>query len=69
LFGEFVTDAAGTAGDQNCIAREFHNRIPMESEECPCISFSLRIHRGQGAGALPSILAMGVSDPAYKSDD
>jgi hypothetical protein len=25
LFGEFVTDAAGTAGDQNCIAREFHN--------------------------------------------
>src|ERR1700692_4339956 len=25
LFGEFVTDAAGTAGDQNRIAREFHN--------------------------------------------
>src|SRR6202161_3059127 len=28
LFGEFVTDAAGTAGDQNRIAREFHNSIP-----------------------------------------
>jgi hypothetical protein len=25
LFGKFVTDAAGTAGDQNRIAREFHN--------------------------------------------
>jgi hypothetical protein len=25
LFGEFVTDAAGTPGDQNRIAREFHN--------------------------------------------
>src|SRR5437879_607258 len=25
LFGEFVTDAAGAAGDQNRIAREFHN--------------------------------------------
>ena len=25
LFGEFVTDAAATAGDQNCIACEFHN--------------------------------------------
>src|ERR1700719_4545676 len=25
LFGEFVTDAAATAGDQNRIAREFHN--------------------------------------------
>ena len=28
LFGEFVTDAAATAGDQNRIAREFHNWIP-----------------------------------------
>src|SRR6202790_1561607 len=25
LFGEFVTDAAGTAGDQNRIALKFHN--------------------------------------------
>src|SRR5216683_8281406 len=25
LFGEFVTDAAGAAGDQNRIALEFHN--------------------------------------------
>jgi hypothetical protein len=25
LFGEFVTDAAATAGDQNRIAREIHN--------------------------------------------
>src|ERR1700736_6328417 len=25
LFGKFVTDAAATAGDQNRIAREFHN--------------------------------------------
>src|SRR5882762_5368314 len=25
LFSEFVTDAAATAGDQNRIAREFHN--------------------------------------------
>src|SRR5580700_10241475 len=25
LFGEFVTDATGTAGDQNSIAPEFHN--------------------------------------------
>src|SRR6202023_1084837 len=28
LFGEFVTDAAGTAGDQNRIAPEFHNSRP-----------------------------------------
>src|SRR5258708_12560030 len=28
LFGEFVTDAAGTAGDQDRIALEFHNYIP-----------------------------------------
>src|ERR1700687_4650749 len=27
LFGEFVTDAAATAGYQNRIAREFHNQI------------------------------------------
>jgi hypothetical protein len=25
LFGEFVTDAAATPGDQNRIAREIHN--------------------------------------------
>jgi len=25
LFGEFVTDATGTTGDQNRIATEFHN--------------------------------------------
>src|SRR5579863_6402230 len=25
LFGEFVADAARTAGDENCIARELHN--------------------------------------------
>jgi hypothetical protein len=25
LFGEFVSDAAATAGDQNRIVREFHN--------------------------------------------
>src|ERR1700730_5544195 len=25
LFGEFVADATGTTGDQNRIAREFHN--------------------------------------------
>src|SRR6266700_1042729 len=36
LFGEFVTDAAGAAGDQNLIARELHNftslsRRPTES--------------------------------------
>src|SRR5229473_5641163 len=36
LFGEFITDAAGAAGDQNRIAREFHNftslsRRPTES--------------------------------------
>src|ERR1700732_5363267 len=30
LFGEFVTDAAGTAGDQNRIARQFHNETPPE---------------------------------------
>src|SRR5258707_13327564 len=28
LFGEFVTDTAGAAGDQNRIAREFHNLSP-----------------------------------------
>src|ERR1700739_1118722 len=27
LFGEFVTDAAGAAGDQNRIALEFHDKI------------------------------------------
>src|SRR5882762_6326485 len=30
LFGEFVTDAAGAAGDQNRIAREFHSEIPPQ---------------------------------------
>src|ERR1700720_1881088 len=30
LFGEFVTDAAGTAGDQNRIAREFHIKSPQK---------------------------------------
>src|ERR1700751_874120 len=30
LFGEFVTDAAGTAGDQNRIAGEFHCEIPPQ---------------------------------------
>src|SRR5882762_10500924 len=45
LFGEFVTDAAGAAGDQNRIAREFHNYIPpklwdhrQSSEEALCSS-------------------------------
>src|SRR2546430_12668065 len=31
LFGEFVTDAAGTAGDQNRIAREFHDLSSLGS--------------------------------------
>src|SRR6266436_4447735 len=30
LLGEFVTDTAGTTGDQNRIAREFHNEIPPQ---------------------------------------
>src|ERR1700684_1653598 len=30
LFGEFVTDAAGAAGDQNRIALEFHGKIPCK---------------------------------------
>src|SRR5882757_829243 len=30
LFSEFITDAAGTAGDQNRIAREFHNQMPQK---------------------------------------
>src|SRR6202047_1239581 len=30
LFGEFVTDAAATAGDQNRIATEFHSEIPSK---------------------------------------
>src|ERR1700730_6638313 len=30
LSGEFVTDAAGAAGDQNRIAREFHKRKPKK---------------------------------------
>src|SRR5229473_5662241 len=65
LFGEFVTDAAGTAGDQNCIVREFHNQIPMEPDECPCISIPGSI-TGR-VRALPSIVAMGVSNPVYES--
>src|SRR6202035_5299730 len=33
LFGEFVTDAAATAGDQNRIVREFHNlNTPLQSK-------------------------------------
>src|SRR5712672_4247658 len=33
LFGEFVTDAARTAGDQNRIAHEFHNlNLPKKGE-------------------------------------
>src|SRR5260370_18017180 len=31
LFGEFVTDAAGAAGDQNRIACGFHDSLPPES--------------------------------------
>ena len=30
LFGEFVTDAAGAAGDQNRIAREFYIKSPQK---------------------------------------
>src|ERR1700730_8239474 len=32
LFGKFVTNAAGTAGDQNRIAPEFHNS-PLKQKE------------------------------------
>src|SRR5712675_2079603 len=35
LFGEFVTDAAATAGDQNRIVREFHNKIPRSNQRRP----------------------------------
>src|ERR1700746_2796665 len=38
LFGKFVTDAAATAGDQNRIAREFHNWIPrIKDAQLPSI--------------------------------
>src|ERR1700686_3294215 len=36
LFGEFVTDAAATAGDQNRIAREFHNFSAQLQSKTPC---------------------------------
>src|SRR5580693_571583 len=36
LFGEFVTDAAGTAGDQNRIAREFHKLNAQLQSKTPC---------------------------------
>src|ERR1700746_2958174 len=35
LFGEFVTDAAATASDQNRIVREFHNSIPRSNQREP----------------------------------
>src|ERR1700730_9859527 len=36
LFGEFVTDAAGAAGDQNRIAREFHIKSLPKKIVCCC---------------------------------
>src|SRR5205807_8570133 len=36
LFGEFVTDAAATAGDQNRIAREFHKLNAQFQSKTPC---------------------------------
>src|SRR5580698_5525509 len=41
LFGEFVTDAAATAGDQNRIAPEFHNEIP--SKLCDHLQIALHV--------------------------
>src|SRR6202022_4094414 len=35
LFSEFVTDAAGTAGDQNRIAREFHSKSSRRATRSP----------------------------------
>ena len=48
LFGEFVTDAAGAAGDQNRIAREFHNLSsfrgrPMDSRIIGIAAWSRRV--------------------------
>src|SRR6266436_7779854 len=48
LFGEFVTDAAGAAGDQNRIARELHNftslsRRPTESRIVGIAAWSRRV--------------------------
>src|SRR5580698_678607 len=48
LFGEFVTDAAGAAGDQNRIAREFHNlsslcRRPTDSRVISIAAWSRRV--------------------------
>ena len=48
LFGEFVTDAAGAAGDQNRIAREFHNlslfrRRPTDSRIIGIAAWSRRV--------------------------
>src|SRR6202011_4329782 len=47
LFGKFVTDAAGTAGDQNRIACEFHNCLPHSQASARAIA---------GAGVLASAL-------------
>src|ERR1700688_151020 len=41
LFGEFVTDAAGTAGNQNRIARQFHNQIPPKICNYLCIALHI----------------------------
>src|SRR5467141_2851476 len=48
LFSEFVTDATGTAGDQNRIAREFHNlsslcRRPTDSRIVGIAAWSRRV--------------------------
>src|SRR6266581_200388 len=38
LFGEFVTDAASAAGDQNRIARELHNFTSLSPRPTRCAS-------------------------------
>jgi hypothetical protein len=45
LFGEFVTDAAGAAGDQNRIAHEFHIKS-LPQKNYVMLPGGLRINAG-----------------------
>src|SRR5439155_14221716 len=48
LFREFVTDAAATAGDQNRIACEFHNCLPILTpppERLPARAYSQALYQ------------------------
>src|ERR1700737_1555900 len=63
LFGEFVTNAAGTAGDQNRIAPEFHNS-PLK--QCDYLQSALHIDGTPHPHWLLDDCVSQGADPVFK---